>query len=482
MSKNAYLNLLKGFILLSPLPFGCVGKIFSPLFYMTLLVLSFAGLSVRDQLKTERSGSVYFAFQNRIKLFTFVFFGFLFFQVIPLPVFIIELISPATVKSYFLISEQLPSLMTISKVPVETIMFGLRLLVIIIFFLSFVRVNLRIRELISIINVLILSAAMQVFFGIIKYSLKSNKFFLLFHEIEKPQKVEFLTGTLGNPNHFAFYLEMIIPLTLAALFLKIDLFESSSGFREKLILTFNKDKGFLISLILVVMFSVSIILTGSRAGIITLVTTLIIFSLLMFYLTRSKILRKKIRVILITIALVTLYVGIKNTSDKFMSTNIDSGGRFLRWPNSIGMFKDFPLFGTGFGTYKYSFLLYDTDLGGKWSTNAHNEYIETLTDGGIIGSTLGMIILCFLIFAIYKMWKVRRHPRIRLFGIGILSSIYAALFHSFFDYSLRIPSNSFVFILILGLGIKFVTYRREFTESGLPKKRQQRITGLGGIK
>ena len=30
-------------------------------------------------------------------------------------------------------------------------------------------------------------------------------------------------------------------------------------------------------------------------------------------------------------------------------------------------------------------------------------------------------------------------------GIGILSSIYAALFHSFFDYSLRIPSNSFVF-------------------------------------
>ncbi len=125
------------------------------------------------------------------------------------------------------------------------------------------------------------------------------------------------------------------------------------------------------------------------------------------------------------------------------------------------------------GTYKYSFLLYDTDIGGKWSTNAHNEYLETLTDGGVIGFILGFIVVGLLVFSIAKMWKVRRHPGIRLFGIGLLSAIYAALFHSFFDYSLRIPSNSFVFILLFGLGIKFVTYKREFTESGIPRKRRE---------
>ncbi|MCK5004577.1 MAG: O-antigen ligase family protein [Candidatus Aminicenantes bacterium] len=482
MSKNAYLNLLKGFILLSPLPFGCVGKIFSPLFYMTLLVLSFAGLSVRDQLKTERGESVYFAFQNRIKLFTYIFFGFLLFQIIPLPIFILKLISPATVKSYFLISEQLPAFMTISKVPVETIMFGVRLLVIIIFLISFIKINIRIRELISIVNVLILSAVVQSLFGIIKYALQSDKFFLFFHQIDKPRKVEFLTGTLGNPNHFSFYLEMIIPLVLVLLLLKINLFESNNGFREKIISTFNQDKKFLFSFIFVVILSISIVLTGSRAGIMTLATTLILFGLLTFYLTRSRVFRKKIKIIFVTIAMVTLYVGIKNTSDKFMRTNFDNSGRFLRWPNSMKIFKDFPLFGTGFGTYKNSFLIYDTDIGGKWSTNAHNEYIETLTDGGLVGVLLSMTILGLLIYSILKMWKVRRHPRIRLFGIGILSSIYAALFHSFFDYSLRIPSNSFVFILLLGLGIKFVTYRREFSESGFPRKRENRIKTNRGSK
>ncbi len=340
--------------------------------------------------------------------------------------------------------------------------------------MSFIKINLRIRELLSVINILILSAALQSVFGIIKYALQSDKFFIFFHQVDQSRKVEFLTGTLGNPNHFAFYLEMIVPLTLAALFLKIDLFESGSGFREKLISTFNRDKRFLISFVLIVLFSISIVLTGARAGIMTLITTFILFSLFTFYLTRSRAFRKKIKVILITIALVTLFVGIKNTSDKFMRTNFDKAGRFLRWPNSINMFKDYPVFGTGFGTYKYSFLLYDTDIGGKWSTNAHNEYLESLTDGGMIGFLLGLFVIGLMIYSILKMWRVRRHPRIRLFGIGLLSSIYAALFHSFFDYSLRIPANSFVFILLFGLGIKIVTYRREFTESGTPRRSSDR--------
>ncbi len=476
MKKSTYLNFLKGFILLSPIPFGCVGKVFSPVFYLVLLLLSFAGLSIRNQLGSKGFGSVNFAFQRKIKLITYIFFGFLVFQVTPLPVFILKLISPATLKSYFPVSEVLPSFMAISKVPVETVLFGIRLLVIILFLISFININLRIRDLIPVINIIILSAAIQSVFGIIKYALQSDKFFIFFHQIEKPREVEFLTGTLGNADHFAFYLEMILPLVLAVLFLKMDLFESGAGFRDRMVSTFNKDRSFLISFVLVVMISISIILTGSRAGIMTLITTLIIFGLLTFYLTRSRIFRKKIKVIFITIALITLYIGIKNTSDKFMKTNFDKAGRFRRWPDSLNMLKDFPLFGTGFGTYKNAFLLYDTDVGGKWSTNAHNEYLETFTDGGILGFALGIFLLGLVIYSIYKMWIVRRHPKIRLFGIGLLSAIYAALFHSFFDYALRIPSNSFIFILILGLGIKFMTYRREFTESGIPVKKRSMVT------
>ncbi len=134
MSKKTYLNFLKGFILLSPLPFGCVGNVFSPLFYLLLLLLSFLGLSVNDQVPVSGRGQVSFAYQKRVKLFVYIFFGFLVFQVIPLPVFLLNLISPETVKSYFSVSGEAPAFLTISKVPVETIMFGIRLIVIIFSF------------------------------------------------------------------------------------------------------------------------------------------------------------------------------------------------------------------------------------------------------------------------------------------------------------------------------------------------------------
>jgi hypothetical protein len=44
----------------------------------------------------------------------------------------------------------------------------------------------------------------------------------------------------------------------------------------------------------------------------------------------------------------------------------------------------------------------------------------------------------------------------------VLTALFAAAFHSFFDFSLRIPANAFLFIIVLALGLKIVTYKREF--------------------
>ena len=55
MKKSLFLFLLKLFILLSPIPFGCVGRVFSPLFYLYLLILSFIGInlvSIKDGLNS----------------------------------------------------------------------------------------------------------------------------------------------------------------------------------------------------------------------------------------------------------------------------------------------------------------------------------------------------------------------------------------------------------------------------------------------
>jgi hypothetical protein len=48
--------------------------------------------------------------------------------------------------------------------------------------------------------------------------------------------------------------------------------------------------------------------------------------------------------------------------------------------------------------------------------------------------------------------------------LGVLTAIFAAGFHSFFDFSLRIPANAFLFITLLALGLKLVTHKKEFID------------------
>jgi len=128
------------------------------------------------------------------------------------------------------------------------------------------------------------------------------------------------------------------------------------------------------------------------------------------------------------------------------------------------MSKDFLMFGAGLGTYRYSYFLYDPDEGGNWSTHAHNDYLEILAEGGITGSILFFLLIGMIIYSIIRMWWARGHPEIKVLGIGIITSLFAVVFHSFFDFSLRIPANMFIFVLVLALGIKLVTYKREFKE------------------
>jgi O-antigen ligase len=451
---------LKILILLSPLPFGCVGRVFSPLFLMLLLVLSFIALG-------QPGGPVQFLAKKKIRFVFIAFLCFLGLQLLPLPPFLLKLLSPAAAThiSHFTLTGQLTGFHPISMVPFETLAFGFRFLVYALFFLALLHVQFKKNEMISILKILVLSSVLQVILGLLKYLHGNKYFFLFFHELkESDSLVKYLTGTLGNPNHFAFYLGMVLPLFLALLFLKLQFLEGGKSLREKIIAAVDKNKLLLLYAAVPVLLGTGIILTGSRAGIITMILCFLIFGQLAIYLKQGKSIRRKLTFFFLVITAAALFIGIQTTVKKFLSTSFESSGRFLRWPATLTMSKDFLIFGAGFGTYRYSYFLYDPDEGGNWSTHAHNDYLEILSEGGIIGSILFFLLIGMIIYSIIRMWWARGHPEIKVLGIGIITSLFAVVFHSFFDFSLRIPANVFIFVLVLALGIKLVTYKREFKE------------------
>lgn len=456
--KRMILIFLYTLILLSPLPFGCVGRIFSPLFLMFILLLSFMTLG-------QPGRGLQFLAKKKIRYLFIAFLCFLGMQLLPLPPFLLKLVSPTTANHITQLTGQLTGFHPISMVPFETLMFGFRFLVYALFFLALVHVQFKKNEMISILKILILSSVLQVIIGLLKYLHGNKYFFLFFHELmENDPLAKYLTGTLGNPNHFAFYLGMILPLFLALLFLKLQFLEAGKSLREKIIAAVDKSKLLLLYAAVPVLLGTGIILTGSRAGITTMVLCFLIFGQLAVYLKQGRSIRQKLAFFFLVITAAVLFIGVQTTVNKFLSTSFESSGRFLRWPATLTMSKDFLMLGAGFGTYRYSYFLYDPDEGGNWSTHAHNDYLEILAEGGIIGSTLFFLLIGMVIYSIIRMWWARGHPEIKVLGIGIITSLFAVVFHSFFDFSMRIPANVFVFVLVLGLGIQLATYKREFKE------------------
>jgi O-antigen ligase len=358
--------------------------------------------------------------------------------------------------------DELPAFTSLSMVPFETLIYGLIVVLYGLFFWVMNRIHLRKKEMVSLFNILVLSASIQVIFGLLKLAQGNKMFFLLFYPIEKSDMSRFLTGTLGNANHFAFFLEMIIPVAMALFFYRLRFFETGISIKQRVLSLTDENKIVMIYFISIALMGIGILLTGTRAGIVTMILLFILFTQLSVYLKQTRGVRRKMIWILVAISGLVLYFGIQNTVNEFKRSPIAESGRFVRWPDTVEMVKDFSIFGTGFGTYRYSFYLYDSQSGG-WSTHAHNDILEILAEGGVIGGLLFYALIGLLIVSIIRKWIQRHHPDVRILGLGIIVSIFAVIFHSIFDFSLRIPSNMLVFVLILVLGMKIVNYKRRDT-------------------
>lgn len=443
--------LIKVLILLSPLPFGCVGRIWSPLFYLVVLFLSFLGLKLTGKEET-------FLYEKRARFCVYLIFGFIVFQLLPLPGFLLNVLSPGTLGIIDVLKSSPPSFHSISVLPAETLAFGFRLFVLVFFFYVSVKIELEKSEIFSLINVMIVSSVVQVLFGFLKLIQGNRLFYLFFYEDRSPDP--HLTGTIANPDHFSFYLEMMLPLAVAVLLARILFIGPHARFREKLSSLLADKKAVFLSSPPILLIGTGIILTGSGTGMTIMLLSLFLLVSFTFYFSKSHHFRHNIRAVFTIIVILIIIIGLQKNLGTFMRSYNGNINCFTCWSNSIKLFSGFPLFGTGFGSYKYIYLLYDTE-GSGWITHTHNDYLETFSEGGISGGFLFLLPIGWVLVSLFRTWLVRRNPKVKAIGLGVLVACFSVGFHSIFSFALRVPAISFLFVLIMVLGIKMVTYKIE---------------------
>ena len=93
---------------------------------------------------------------------------------------------------------------------------------------------------------------------------------------------------------------------------------------------------------------------------------------------------------------------------------------------------------------------YDSRNGAYRLEQAHNDYLQVLSDGGIVGAVIGLFFssVCFV-------WVLLGESRVMTFRRGVatgaLAGCFAVLIHSFLISRSHTPANALLFLMLAAL-------------------------------
>jgi O-antigen ligase len=264
------------------------------------------------------------------------------------------------------------------------------------------------------------------------------------------------TGTFINPNHLAGYLEMCLAVGVGLMLSELSQ-KSTGSWRDsarRLLRTLLGNKA-RVRIALVIMVA-ALVLTRSRMGNIAFFLGLTVVG--MFYLLAVRRLSSGVMIffasmLVIDLLVVSNFFGLERVAKEIQQTSIQSEDRVETNRDTLAMLQDFPLTGTGAGSFYAVYPMYTSAVRVTGFTrHAHNDYLQFASELGIVAAAaLGVVVLASLWTAIRAQLR-RRDPLLQGMGFGVTMAIVALLIHSAVDFNLQIPANATLFVFILALG------------------------------
>ena len=244
-------------------------------------------------------------------------------------------------------------------------------------------------------------------------------------------------GPYANRDHFAGFVELILPLALVPLVL-------GRVRRERLAVV-----GLFAVLPVAALF-----LSASRGGIVSLGVQL---TLLVYLILRRRGLGKQLlagTAVLLVALLMVSWLGVGQIVQRFSSfqpLEVTAGKRAAMRRGTWQVFLDHPLGGTGLGTLQSVYPPYETLYDGKIVNHTHNDYLEALAETGVLG---GLSCAWFLVVLLRRPLARFRQNDYSFVGALQLSGMVACagiLVHALVDFNFHIPSNLLLFFLMAHL-------------------------------
>jgi O-antigen ligase len=198
----------------------------------------------------------------------------------------------------------------------------------------------------------------------------------------------------------------------------------------------------------------STFMSGSRAGVILTLTALV--ASFVVYFRQDLPQRSDIAAAVLgagALALILLQFMGGRVNARFDAQGLSDEARLAVWRATLHMIADHPWFGTGQGTFVWSFPAYrpsDISMWGIWD-RAHDSLLELAADMGV---PLAVLVTCgwLIIFAVL-VHGIRVRRRDLLIPASALAVAAVAVLHSLIDFSLQISGYSIPSLTLVGAGL-----------------------------
>jgi len=244
-------------------------------------------------------------------------------------------------------------------------------------------------------------------------------------------------GPFANRNHFAGFVELVVPLALVPLVL-------GRVRRERMVVV-----GLFAVLPVAALF-----LSASRGGIVSFCVQM---ALVGFLILRRRGLGKHLlsaAAVLLGALLIVSWLGVGRILQRFSSLQtleVTAGKRAAMRKGTWQIFLDHPVIGTGLGTLQIVYPPYETLYDGKIVNHTHNDYLEALAETGILGGLCCAWLLAALFIKSLALFRQQDFSFVGVLQLSGLVGCVGLLVHALVDFNFHIPSNLLLFLLMAHL-------------------------------
>jgi O-antigen ligase len=255
----------------------------------------------------------------------------------------------------------------------------------------------------------------------------------LLYGVIKPRWGGYIFGPYVSHNHYAGLMEMLIPLGLG------------------LALTLRpRHPGRPLVLFAVLISIVSVLLSGSRGGVIGLLAEFALLTLVVFRVQPASLERNRALIAGFSLALLA--------GASFFW--LDLGGVWQRWEqlsdsreltanmraqvsaDTLRMARGHWTYGIGLGAFAAAYPAYQTVITDNMIDYAHNDYAQFLAEGGAAAAVLTLISLVLFFRLAFRRLRKRLQEPTGWLPLGAATGVCGILVHSLLDFNLHIPANA----------------------------------------